>query len=58
MKELSPCPFCGSQKITVYYELNDIGDYQVQCDECGAETRPEGFRYTREEALKDWNQRT
>ena len=40
----------------MYHQLDDIGDFIVQC-ECGASTCPHGTRYTQEEAASDWNDR-
>lgn len=54
---LKPCPFCGSTP-AVYYGKDDIGDFVVMCEECGAESCPEGLRYDRKEAIEDWNKRT
>ena len=54
--ELRPCPFCGGSA-RLYFQLDDLGDWVVTCDGCGARSCPEGIRYDRELAIADWNAR-
>lgn len=61
--ELSPCPFCKGERITMTYEYDDaIKVYfaQLQCLICGS-YGPIGFGDTKEEASEDarwvWNRR-
>ena len=52
MEELKPCPFCGSNDVTV----NDAYMHSyAQCRVCRAEG---GFRYSHDEAAAAWNRRT
>ncbi len=39
------------------FQLDDVGDYRVMCDGCGASSCPNGIRYTEQEAADDWNKR-
>lgn len=50
--KLKPCPFCGSNDVTV--EETYASGY-VRCRSCGAEG---GFRYSHDEAAAAWNRRT
>ncbi len=54
--ELKPCPFCGGIAVA-RFQLDDIGDYRVVCDGCGASACPQGIRYSQSEAITDWNTR-
>lgn len=53
---LLPCPFCNGVPI-LCYQRDDIGDYKVECQGCGAVSCPDGMRYDKEQAINDWNQR-
>jgi hypothetical protein len=39
------------------FQQDDLGDWKVQCQKCGASSCPEGIRYTQSEAVRDWNTR-
>lgn len=57
--ELMPCPFCGSDRITVW-TIRD--GQQAVCKDCkstGAPTYhgPAGFEQTRNQAAEAWNRR-
>lgn len=51
-EKLKPCPFCGSNDVTLE-ETYESG--YVRCRSCGAES---GFRYSHDEAAAAWNRRT
>lgn len=53
---LLSCSFCGGSA-TLFFQLDDIGDYLVKCNNCGASTCPNGIRYSKKEAISDWNTR-
>jgi excinuclease UvrABC ATPase subunit len=50
------CPFCSGKPI-LHYQLHDLDDWVVQCDDCGVSSCPEGIRYDRSLAIVDWNTR-
>lgn len=53
MDDLKPCPFCGSNDLTICY--NVLRTYTcVNCYKCGAEG---GGCETKEEAIEAWNER-
>ncbi len=53
---LKPCPFCGSNKISIQWPIfTDPAGYVVWCNECGCEYHTE--RDNKEEAIADWNKR-
>ena len=64
MKKLTPCPFCGNEKLVILEESTDseiyenIINYAVCCDfhrgGCGATS---GYRISEEEAIEAWNKR-
>lgn len=64
MKKLTPCPFCGNEKLFILDEGDNSGAYEnipnyaVCCDfyrgGCGATS---GYRRTEEEAIEAWNRR-
>lgn len=47
MKELKPCPFCGSENIVT------VG-YTIFCNDCGCKIETDGFE-TEEQAIEMWN---
>ena len=60
MNELKKCPFCGSEKTSVFYGNTAVG----RCDNCGAHSQkyPEEYGYIAEAvdndlAVKAWNTR-
>lgn len=53
MRELKPCPFCGSEAILI---KNGAGCYQVACFKC--EVRQCAYVYkTKESSIEAWNRR-
>ena len=54
--KLLPGPFCGGNA-GLYFQLDDLDDWVVMCDVCGARSCQEGIRYDRELAVADWNAR-
>lgn len=50
MKELKPCPFCGSENIRIMGNSN----FWCMCDQCGVETQTYD---TEEELIEAWNAR-
>ena len=62
MTELKPCPFCGAREddvdepLHVWWCQELDGEYQVECERCGANTGLRN-RYIREEAIEAWNRR-
>jgi 5-methylcytosine-specific restriction endonuclease McrA len=53
---LLPCPFCGGQA-ELCFQRDDLGDWKVECQGCGAVSCPEGMRYDKKLAIMDWNER-
>lgn len=53
LTHLLPCPFCGCTKVPKR-QGNGIGDYWLECFECGASTR---LREDGAGMEKDWNSR-
>ncbi|MGG2044868.1 Lar family restriction alleviation protein [Burkholderia gladioli] len=53
LSELLPCPFCGCTKVPKR-QGNGIGDYWLECFDCGASTR---LREDGAGMEKDWNRR-
>ena len=54
--KLKPCPFCGSEDITIGYCLrgDKTREAYIECIECGAS----GYPYTKEKkAIDAWNRR-
>lgn len=60
MKELKPCPFCGSKKIIITDDCENSPYSNVCCccdfnqGGCGAAS---GYRSTATEAIEAWNRR-
>lgn len=52
MEELKPCPFCGSNDVTMYEVYPSS---YARCRVCGAEG---GLRDSHDEAAASWNRRT
>lgn len=53
---MKPCPYCpGIPKVN--FQIDDVADYRVMCEGCGASSCPDGIRYTKEESIADWNTR-
>ncbi len=57
--ELKPCPFCGSDRITV---MNIRDGQQAVCKDCHSSGQPtfhgpDGFNATRGHAVAAWNRR-
>ena len=48
---LKPCPFCGSDQVTMW---DNPGSYSVQCDYCSATMH---IGEPLERAAKNWNRR-
>ncbi|WP_186152422.1 Lar family restriction alleviation protein [Burkholderia gladioli] len=53
LPHLLPCPFCGCTKVPKR-QGNGIGDYWLECFDCGASTR---LREDGAGMEKDWNRR-
>lgn len=53
---LLPCPFCGGVA-NECYQRDDLGDWKIECQGCGAVSCPDGMRYDRGLAVEDWNTR-
>ncbi|MBJ9659829.1 Lar family restriction alleviation protein [Burkholderia gladioli] len=53
LTQLLPCPFCGCTKVPKR-QGNGIGDYWLECFDCGASTR---LREDGAGMEKDWNRR-
>jgi Restriction alleviation protein Lar len=54
--DLLPCPFCGGKGIECY-QRDDLGDWKIECEGCGAVSCPDGMRYEKHLAILDWNNR-
>lgn len=52
MKELKPCPFCGSKKTRFVKKM--ITWHLAMCGCCGASS---GYWFSREQAAESWNTR-
>jgi Lar family restriction alleviation protein len=57
MKELKPCPFCGSYAVRIAKDKVPDGGYiyDAHCTNCGCGSP---FRCTKEEVIEAWNRRT
>lgn len=53
-KKLKPCPFCGSNKVEVRTDDEEISWY-IFCNGCGA---MDGYAISEDEMVKAWNWRT
>ena len=53
---LLPCPFCGSEHITLWEDIHD-GSCVVECRDCNVSTRRYYNVEQRERAVKAWNTR-
>lgn len=53
---LLPCPFCGG-KAEICFQRDDLDDWKVECQGCGAVSCPQGIRYDKQKAIEDWNTR-
>jgi Lar family restriction alleviation protein len=56
MEKLKPCPFCGSEDVSLSVGKNGIGESlrYVECVGCGAMA---DMKRTIEEAIGAWNKR-
>jgi Lar family restriction alleviation protein len=57
MDELKPCPFCGSDRITIMVRLpfnDEVVGYYVFCSGCGARS---ALNFSEEIAIEAWNRR-
>ena len=52
--ELLPCPFCGSDKLSIYRPYKYMDSYHVECMDCGAEG---SISPIENEAVNLWNTR-
>jgi Lar family restriction alleviation protein len=52
-EELKPCPFCGSEDVTLE-NLFCIDDWYVSCNKCDIQ---QIAKYKKDEAILRWNQR-
>ncbi|AWK42624.1 MULTISPECIES: Lar family restriction alleviation protein [Photorhabdus] len=63
MKEIKPCPFCGSKDVGVFRQYEDDCPYRssiVRCFNCDAQTAQfinDDIRRQHEMAIKAWNKR-
>lgn len=57
LEHMKPCPFCGSEKITLSYITpgTTIKLWSARCDGCGINTGHDPV--TPDEAIKKWNRR-
>ena len=53
MKELKPCPFCGTEAILDTEDFRYGTTYNVYCETCGAEIT----RLDEDEVIEAWNRR-
>ena len=52
---MKPCPFCGSDRVSVATGLEQVSFYYVECERCGG-SGPGCDE--RDEAIETWNQRS
>ena len=57
MRELKPCPFCGSSNGLYVLQEDEYGEWSVFCDMCKTSFHNENRCDTREEAISAWNRR-
>lgn len=55
-EELKPCPFCGSDQVSVSIGETGVGGdfYYVECEKCAGMC---GSSSKQEDAVKAWNKR-
>jgi len=53
--KLKPCPFCGSNDVTIYTDKEK--SFWSECDECGMGLVGHTCD-TQKDAVKSWNERT
>lgn len=54
--KLKPCPFCGSDDITLWRNLF-FGIVGGRCNACGSDSGNKGYGQTKQDAADAWNKR-
>lgn len=57
LRELKPCPICGSSNGLYVLQEDEYGEWSVFCDMCKTSFHNENHCDTREEAVSAWNRR-
>ena len=57
MRELKPCPFCGSSNGPYVLQEDEYGEWSVFCDMCKTSLHNENHCETRDDAVSAWNRR-
>lgn len=57
LRELKPCPCCGSSNGLYVLQEDEYGEWSVFCDMCKTSLHNENYCETRDEAVSAWNRR-
>ena len=57
LRELKPCPFCGSSNGLYVLQEDEYGEWIVFCDMCKTSLHNENHCETRYDAVSAWNRR-